>query len=93
VNYLTQVDTNAANGNVDQWLLWTEGAMIESVKDVTTKAFHEYPKIKRNEWVKNRCGMAVLCIAMTYWTYNSEDAINGGLEKLGKFHQKLNSEL
>ena len=23
VNYLTQVDTNASNGNVDQWLLWT----------------------------------------------------------------------
>lgn len=65
------VDTNAANGNVDQWLLWTESSMIESVKDVTTKAFHDYPKIKRNEWVKNRCGMAVLCISMTYWTYNS----------------------
>ena len=45
---MTLVDTNAANGNVDQWLLWTESSMIESIRDVTTKAFHEYPKIKRN---------------------------------------------
>lgn len=37
--------------------------------------------------------MAVLCIAMTYWTYNSETALNGGLETLNKFYQKLNSEL
>lgn len=48
VPFLTLVDTNAANGNVDQWLLWTESSMIESVKDVTTKAFNDYPKIKRN---------------------------------------------
>jgi len=53
--------------------------MIESIRDVTTKAFNDYPKIKRNEWVKNRCGMAVLCISMTYWTYNSEAAIDQGI--------------
>lgn len=93
VNYLTIVDTNAANGNVDQWLLWTEGSMIESVKDVTTKAFQDYTKIKRKEWVKGRCGMAVLCISMTYWTYNSEAAIEGGLDSLDKYVGKLNSDL
>lgn len=48
VPFLTLVDTNAANGNVDQWLLWTESSMIESIRDVTTKAFNDYPKIKRN---------------------------------------------
>ena len=26
--------------------------------------------MKRNDWVLNRCGMAVLCINMTYWTIN-----------------------
>ena len=91
VNYLTQVDTNAANGNVDQWLLWTQSSMIESVRDVTTKSFQEYTKIKRKDWVKNRCGMAVLCISMTYWTYNSEAAIEGGAESLNKYCLKLNS--
>ncbi len=52
-----------------------ESAMIESVREVTTKAFEDYTNIKRTEWVINRCGMAVLCISMTFWTYNSEDAI------------------
>ncbi len=41
------MDTNAANGNVDQWLLMTEVAMIDSVREVTTKAFEDYTNIKR----------------------------------------------
>jgi len=47
VKFLSIVDTNAANGNVDQWLLMTEGAMIESVREVITKAFEDYSNIKR----------------------------------------------
>lgn len=82
VKFITIVDTNAANGNVDQWLLMTEGAMIESIRQVTTKAFEDYTNIKRTEWVRNRCGMSVLCIAMTFWTYNSEAAIEGGPDAL-----------
>ena len=67
--------------------------MIESIRDVTTKSFQEYPKMKRKDWVKNRCGMAVLCISMTYWTYNSEAAIEGGSESLNKYCLKLNTDL
>lgn len=37
--------------------------------------------------------MAVLCISMTYWTYNSEAAIEQGPDFLEKYHQKLNNEL
>lgn len=37
--------------------------------------------------------MAVLCISMTFWTYNSEDAIEGGPETLEKYYSKLNFEL
>lgn len=48
VNFVSTVDTNAANGNVDMWLLWTETSMIESVKDVTVKAFQDYTKIRRD---------------------------------------------
>lgn len=67
--------------------------MIESVREVTTKAFEDYTNIKRPEWVRNRCGMAVLCISMTFWTYNSEDAIEGGAQTLEKYNNKLNFEL
>lgn len=90
MKFLSIVDTNAANGNVDQWLLMTETAMIESVREVTARAFEDYSNIKRTEWVRNRCGMAVLCIAMTFWTYNSEIAIDGGAETLDKFYSRLN---
>jgi hypothetical protein len=37
--------------------------------------------------------MAVLCISMTFWTYNSEIAIDGGADTLDKFYSKLNFEL
>lgn len=49
--------------------------------------------MKRRDWVKNRCGMTVLCISMTYWTYNSEAAIEGGLDSLSKYVTRLNSDL
>jgi hypothetical protein len=35
--------------------------------------------------------MAVLCISMTYWTYNSEAAIDQGTDTLEKYYQKLNN--
>ena len=37
--------------------------------------------------------MAVLCIAMTYWTYNSEEAIEGRKYSLQKYVTKLNNDL
>jgi dynein heavy chain len=48
VNFVTTVDTAAANGNVDMWLLWTEGSMLESVREVTVKALQDYTKMRRD---------------------------------------------
>lgn len=93
VNFVTTVDTTAANGNVDMWLLWTEGSMLESVRQVTTKALQDYTKMRRDEWVRKRCGMAVLCISMAFWTTNSEQAIEAGPEAVAKFVKKLTDEL
>jgi dynein heavy chain len=93
VNYQTVIDTNAANGNVDQWLLWTESSMIESVREVTFKSLSEYSKIRREDWVQNRCGMAVLCISMTMWTEGAERAFEGGLKSLEEYHLKLDKEV
>lgn len=45
-------------------------------------------KYDRPKWVLGRCGMAVLCINMTYWTSNSEKALNddgnAGVSKYAK---------
>lgn len=31
VEYLAEVDTAAARGNVDEWLVWVEERMVESI--------------------------------------------------------------
>ena len=62
VKYLELISTTAANGNVDEWLLWVEDAMIKSIKHFTEVALNDFPTKKRSEWVIDRCGMCVLGI-------------------------------
>ena len=76
VEFLSEVDTNVAKGNVDEWLLWVEERMIEAIHQVTEKSFNDYPRMKRSDWVIGRCGMCVLCMSMTFWTLQTEKALN-----------------
>jgi dynein heavy chain len=86
VQYQTIVDTASARGQVDEWLIQVESAMIESIKHVTENSYTEYQKYPRIEWVLGRCGMTVLCMSMTYWTYEAELNINeSGAEGAKKF--------
>lgn len=50
------MDTNTANGKVDQWLSETEKAMLTSVREVIEKAYTEYIRQEREQWVIRRCG-------------------------------------
>jgi len=50
--------------------------MKKTTHAVTIKAFEEYKSMQRCKWMVNRCGMAVLCISMTYWTSEVEVAVN-----------------
>lgn len=87
VKFTSEVNTNLANGNVDNWLQWVEERMIESIHHVTQKALEEYKIMSRSEWVIGRCGMAVLCINMTYWTSECEETIiNYGSKGIADFH-------
>jgi len=48
----------------------------------------------RKKWVLGRCGMAVLSVNMTYWTYEAEKAINdGGHGSLAKLSKLLDKQL
>ena len=62
-----------------------EQFMLDAVKGATKQAFEEFEKMKRIDWVVNRCGMAVLCMNMTFWTAETEESIykegNVGLQK------------
>lgn len=42
---------------------------------LVNKSFEEYQKLSRSEWVISRCGMAVLAVNMTYWTFLTEKAL------------------
>lgn len=42
VYFTTVVDTNAAQGNVDEWLLLTESSMVEAVHNIIAKSFEDY---------------------------------------------------
>jgi dynein heavy chain len=93
VPYVTIVDTNAAQGNVDEWLLLVEESMRESVHAAIAKSYEDYQKIRRDEWVLNRCGMAVLCMSMTYWTYETERAIERGLKGVAEHLEALKKQV
>lgn len=72
VEFLSPVDTNLARGNVDEWLVWVEERMVKCLHNVTAVSYEEFPQMLRRDWVQNRCGMAVLSVNMTYWTYGTE---------------------
>jgi len=94
VGFVDEVDTSAANGNVDLWLIEVEDRMIKSVRHQTEKAVNEYSNVSRPDWVKGRCGMCVLGVSMTYWTRESEEAINTGDQNSVKaYHNKLKDQV
>ena len=48
----------------------------------------------RKKWVLGRCGMSVLSINMTYWTYESEKALNEeGCKGMKNYTEKLLTQL
>lgn len=75
VPFTTCIDTNSHLGKVDEWLLLTEKLMQDSVKYVISQSFTDYQNMKRDLWVIKRCGQAVLCMSMTFWTFQTEKAI------------------
>ena len=64
-----------AGQQVEQWLISVETLMKMTTHSVTIKAYEDYKKQDRAKWMVDRCGMAVLCISMTFWTSEVEAAI------------------
>jgi len=50
--------------------------MINCIRDIVERSYTEYNSMKRDAWVINRCGMAVLNMDMTFWTYETEKLMN-----------------
>jgi len=89
VPFITCIDTSVHLGKVDEWLLITEKFMQESVKNTLLQAYTDYQNLKRDTWVTKRCGQAVLCMSMTYWTFYTEKAlIEKGEQGVQEFSSK-----
>ena len=56
------------------WLSWVEQRMVSSIHNETEVAYKSYTKEDqtRSDFILGRCGMAVLGIAMAFWTHNTE---------------------
>ena len=88
------IDPVLAKGNVEKWLVEVEDVMLKSVKKFHEEAMQDYSRKDREKWVISYQGMAVLCIAMMFWTSQCEEAMKkGGIEGLRAFSDKLDKQV
>ncbi|KAG7196964.1 hypothetical protein KM043_000229 [Ampulex compressa] len=62
------IDTAAARGQVEKWLLQLEAGMKKSVRAQVMRAKDAFPRESRTKWALEWPGQAVLCISKLYWT-------------------------
>jgi dynein heavy chain, axonemal len=75
IPFVTKVNTRAARGAVEKWLLQVESSMFEAVHHVTSQAIEDYPRRARVEWCLAWPGMAALSVSSLFWTVSVERAI------------------
>lgn len=94
VKFTKIIDPVLAKGNVEKWLVEVEDVMLKSVKEFHEQAMTDYSRKERGKWVIEWQGMAVLCIAMMFWTSQAEESMKkGGIEGLRAFSNQLDKSL
>ena len=76
---------------MEKWLLEVEGAMFESVHDVTGRGIDAYATTDRKDWVISWPGMVVLVVTAMYWTQEVTAALQAGTTK--EYEEKLTNDL
>ncbi|CAB3230574.1 unnamed protein product [Arctia plantaginis] len=87
------INTAAARGQVEKWLLELEKAMKASVHHAVTVAYDDYLQQPREKWVITWPGQAVQCIAMTFWTSEVTEAIHISLAAMNQYWHKCNFQI
>ncbi|XP_046587391.1 dynein axonemal heavy chain 7-like [Neodiprion lecontei] len=87
------IDTSAARGQVEKWLLQLEDDMKKSVRAMVINAKNTYPKKLRSKWVLDWPGQTVLCIGQMYWTAEVTAAFSQGQKGLKEYIEKCNYNL
>ncbi|XP_052747260.1 dynein axonemal heavy chain 7 [Bicyclus anynana] len=87
------INTAAARGQVEKWLLELEKSMKASVHHVVALSYDNYLECPRERWVLIWPGQAVQCIAMTFWTSEVTDAIHISVKAMRAYWDKCNYQI
>ncbi|XP_011702284.1 PREDICTED: dynein heavy chain 7, axonemal-like isoform X3 [Wasmannia auropunctata] len=87
------IDTTAARGQVEKWLLELEIDMKKSVKAQVIRAKDAFPTKARSQWALEWPGQTILCVSKLYWTADVTVKIPKGLESLRDYVETCTHEL
>ncbi|XP_026297252.1 dynein heavy chain 7, axonemal isoform X2 [Apis mellifera] len=87
------IDTMAARGQVEKWLLELESAMKKSVKAQVIRAKDAYLIEVRAQWALHWPGQTVLCISKLYWTTDVTAALTKSLQAVKEYIDVCTHEL
>ncbi|XP_075991785.1 dynein heavy chain at 36C [Anticarsia gemmatalis] len=93
VSLTMTINTAAARGQVEKWLLELEKSMKASVHHEVALSYDDYLQRKREDWVIAWPGQAVQCIAMTFWTSEVTDAIHISIPAMRQYWDKCNYQI
>ncbi|KAI5736725.1 hypothetical protein M8J76_006447 [Diaphorina citri] len=93
VDLLDKINTAAARGQVEKWLLQLEQGMKKSVHKMVDDAMEAYKKKKREEWVMDWPGQTVLCVGSAYWTADVHKAIANHPKGLSHYRDVCNAQI
>uniref|UniRef100_A0A8D8RNY4 Dynein heavy chain 7, axonemal n=2 Tax=Cacopsylla melanoneura TaxID=428564 RepID=A0A8D8RNY4_9HEMI len=93
VQLLDKINTAAAKGQVEKWLLQLEQGMKKSIHKNVDDAMVAYKSKKREEWVMNWPGQTVLCVGSAYWTSDVHNAIRKHPQGLVDYRDICNAQI
>ncbi|XP_053995911.1 dynein axonemal heavy chain 7-like isoform X3 [Hylaeus anthracinus] len=87
------VDTAAARGQVEKWLLDLESSMKKSVRSQVIQAKDAYSKQTRSKWALIWPGQTILCVSKLYWTADVTDILPKSTTNLDNYIRICTNEL
>lgn len=93
VVFCKKIDVNEGDkkGNIEKWLLETEGIMVKSLKEQCKDSLQDYLDVERTDWVKKWSGQIILAVDQIYWTEGVEKAISN--YTLEEYHTALSDQI
>ncbi|KAK5645094.1 hypothetical protein RI129_006394 [Pyrocoelia pectoralis] len=94
VNFLEIIDTVAAGGSVEKWLLQVEKEMLAAVHHQIALSWTAYTETYRTEWITLWPGQVILAVSQIYWTMNVHYALNSNSRSIFRnFLEQLKQNL